>query len=162
MFSIMIWSRSLSKYRPLIFTAIVLSILDAIAIAAMLVAPELTSRVIPALVAIQIIGFVVIVGFLANRRPWQNRDKESQDQLSKQQSTWAIWLLCGVALLFLFRALLAIIYMLLHGWHSRKLLVPIAGFGVSGYLFYLAYRVAQSIRAKDLHEIPERGSSKRD
>jgi MFS superfamily sulfate permease-like transporter len=49
-----------SKYKPLIIGIVTLGTLDLIGLATMIVNPNWTERVIPALVGIQIVGFVAV------------------------------------------------------------------------------------------------------
>jgi len=49
-----------SKYKPLVIGMVTLGALDTIGVVSMIVNPDLTERIIPALVAIQIVGFIVI------------------------------------------------------------------------------------------------------
>jgi hypothetical protein len=136
-----------SRYRPLIIGAVTLAVLDFMGIVTMMVDPDLVERVIPALVGIQIVGFVVTVVFMANAQR-QNGTGESQSASASSSKEWMIWLVCGFAMIYLVRAVLAIVYMSVHGWHRYQIFVPIAGIAITGYLLYLAFLMRRSMRKK--------------
>jgi hypothetical protein len=135
----------IARRRPLIVAIGTLTMLDVTGVVAMLISPALTARLIPALVAIQILGFIVIAAICLRQMP---RDGEVNSEInSTSPSTdWRIWFICGLAMLFLFRALLAVAYMASHGWRGHQVVVPLAGFLIACYLVYLAFAIKR--RAK--------------
>jgi hypothetical protein len=139
------------KYRPLIIGVVTLAVLDLMAIITMIVNPDLTARVIPVLALIQIVGFVVIPVSMvrAHRR---SATGEAQGTSASSSKEWMIWLVCGFAMIYLVRAVLAIVYMSVHGWHRYQIFVPIAGIAITGYLLYLAFLIRRSIRKKSSGE----------
>ncbi len=63
-----------TRYRPIVVGAITLAAFDSSGIITMIVAPNLTPRVIPALAGIQIFGFVVIAFVSIIRSQMQKRE----------------------------------------------------------------------------------------
>lgn len=70
------------KYKPLILGAVTLGSLDALGIAAMIANPESIDRVIPALVAIQVLGILVVAFIYWSRRQWREMDATISGDLS--------------------------------------------------------------------------------
>jgi hypothetical protein len=129
------------KNRPMMTAVLVLAMLDVLGVITMIASPGLTARLIPALVAVQILGFIAIA--LTSIRNGTSIESASSPNASSSSasSDWKFWLVGGFALLFLLRALLAIAYMAGRGWHGHQALIPGAGFLISCYLLYLAYRL---------------------
>jgi len=149
-----------SKYKPLIIGGAILFVLDMAAVITMIANPDLTARVIPALVAIQILGFIGIAAAYLSRGQKLDEAGESQGNQSRSSKEWAVWLFCGLAMIYLFRALLAIGYIAAHGWHRKQLLVPSAGIAITCYLLYLAFAVRKRMRKKNSVEKGEGEQSK--
>ena len=133
------------KHRPLIVAIATLALLDFAGIIAMIFSPDLTARLIPALVGVQILGFIAIATICLRQRPKEGVADDETNSGSPSKD-WRIWFICGLAMLFLFRALLAAGYMAAHGWRAHQLIVPVAGFLISCYLLYLAFAIKR--RAK--------------
>ena len=149
-----------SKYKPLIAGVVTLGALDMTAIVIMIANPALTARVIPALVAIQILGFIAIPVVYLSRRSKQTGTGESHESPSHRSKEWAIWLFSGLAMIYLFRALLALAYVAAHGWHRRQTLVPAAGIAITCYLLYLAFAIRKRMRTKS-SEVKENVAQRR-
>jgi small-conductance mechanosensitive channel len=113
----------ITRRRPLIVAIVALAILDFVGIIAMISSPELTARLIPALVAIQILGFIVIAAICLRHVPGDDGANREMKPASPSRD-WRIWFICGLAMLFLFRALLAVAYMASNGWRGHQVIVP--------------------------------------
>lgn len=129
----------LARSRPLIVAIVTLAILDTMGIIAMIISPELTARLIPSLVAIQILGFIVIAAICLRQVP-RDDDTDKEMNPASRSRDWRIWFIRGLAMLFLFRALLAVAWMASKGWRGYQIMVPLAGFLIACYLLYLAGR----------------------
>jgi len=130
----------ITRRRPLIVAIVTLAILDFTGIIAMISSPELTARLIPALVAIQILGFIAIAAICLRQVPGSDEANGEPNPASPSRD-WGIWFICGLAMLFLFRALLAVAYMAGHGWRGQQAVVPVAGFLIACYLLYLGFAI---------------------
>jgi hypothetical protein len=137
----------ISRRRPLIVAIATLAILDFTGIITMIVSPDLTERVIPALVAIQIFGFIAIAAICLRQMPKENETNDALTSTSPSRD-WRVWFICGLAMLFFFRALLAVAYMAGHGWRGHQVVVPVAGFLISCYLVYLAFAIKRRARER--------------
>ena len=74
-----------SKFKPLVIEIIALSVLDAIGIITMVTNPNCTERIIPALVAVQLLGLVVIAFIYWSRAQW-NRIETSPSRETSTES----------------------------------------------------------------------------
>ena len=71
------------KFKPIVIGFVSLGILDILGVVAMVANPELTERIIPALVAVQLLGLLVIAFVYWSRAQW----KEMEISLSAGAST---------------------------------------------------------------------------
>jgi hypothetical protein len=129
------------KNKPMMTAIALLATLDVLGIITIVAVPDLTPRLIPALVAVQILGFIGIALTSMRGVPSQENVSLSDASSSSVSGDWKFWLVGGFALLFLLRALLAVAYMAGRGWHGHQAFIPGAGFLISCYLLYLAYRL---------------------
>lgn len=74
-----------SKFKPLVIGFISLGILDILGIVTMVANPDWTERIIPALAAVQLLGFVVIAIVYWGRAQWN----EMETSFSSDASTEA-------------------------------------------------------------------------
>lgn len=130
----------IARRRNLIVAIVMLIILDTTGVVAMIISPDLTARLIPSLVAIQILGFIVIATICLRQVPKDDEATKEMNPASYPRD-WRIWFICGVAMLFLFRALLAVAYIASNGWRRHQIIVPLAGFLIACYLLYLAFAI---------------------
>jgi hypothetical protein len=137
----------IARRRPLIVAIVTLAIFDFTGIITMILSPDLTARLIPALVAIQILGFIAIAAICLRQGPNEDQANDAINATSPSKD-WRIWFVCGLAMLFLFRALLAVAYMVAHGWRGHQVIVPVAGFLIACYLLYLAFAIKRRTKRR--------------
>jgi hypothetical protein len=143
----------ISRRRPLIVAIVTLAILDFTGIITMILSPDLTERLIPALVAIQILGFIAIAAISLSQRPKKDETNDAITSTSPSRD-WRVWFICGLAMLFFFRALLAVAYMAGHEWRGHQVVVPVAGFLISCYLLYLAFAIKRRAKQRRNAKLP--------
>jgi hypothetical protein len=114
----------------------------------MIADPDLTARVIPALVGVQILG-VVLIAAISILKSQSGDGTQGSRGASKE---WAIWLFGFLAMLYFFRAVLSIFYMMGNRWHKYQIFVPISEIAITVFLVYLAYLVRRSIRRRTAKE----------
>jgi len=136
-----------SKYKPLLIGIAILFLFDLAAIITMIANPDLTARVIPVLFVIQLLGVIGIPAVYLTQQ--KRKPTESQGTQSRSSKEWLIWLFSGLAVIYLFRALLTIGYMAFHGWHKQPLLGTCAGMAITCYLLYLAFAIRNRTRKKN-------------
>jgi len=98
----------------------------------MIIHPDLTPRVIPALAAIQIFGFVAIAVILVTSK----RDYTSAPQGTGKQ--WLPWLFGVLALVNFLRVGLGFLYIAGGHRHFRSWLIPFAEIGLGCFFLWLA------------------------
>jgi hypothetical protein len=125
--------------RPLVITIVTLGVLDLAGLIAVIANPDLVPRMIPALAAIQIIGFAALFVVYFSRAQWPGDPSGSSTQ--KQYSREAgILLLRGVGAMLLLVALLDGAAAPLNKiWIT--VLRPVAGSALS---FYIAHRIRKN------------------
>jgi hypothetical protein len=128
----------MSKHRPLLIAFLTLVILDFAGIATMIISPKLTERVIPALMLVQLVGLISIAVIRITRSPKQWKTSDATPPPTSPSRDWRIWFICFMAMLFFFRAFLALPYMAGDGWRGNQVYGPLAGFGICIYLLFLA------------------------
>jgi len=135
------------KHKSVIIAVIILVMLDFTTMIAMIISPNLTFRLIPLLVLIQIVGFIAIAAIylLGNG---DSVELSGKDENTSSLKDWRVWLLGWIAMLFFFRALLAIAYMAGHGWRGYQAVGPLVGIIISCYLIYLIRSINNGSRKK--------------
>ena len=83
------WGRFIlnNKFKPLVIGLIALGIVDILGVVTMVANPDWTERIIPALVGIQLVGFVVIAFVYWSRAQWNEMETSlSGDVSTKSES----------------------------------------------------------------------------
>jgi len=98
------------KHKSVIIAVIILVMLDFTTMIAMIISPNLTFRLIPLLVLIQIVGFIAIAAIylLGNG---DSVELSGKDENTSSLKDWRVWLLGWIAMLFFFEPSLQ-----LHTW----------------------------------------------
>jgi len=110
----------------------------------MVVDPDLTERVFPALVGVQIFGFVAIAAIFVLSRRLDASTVEDDGGPGTTAKEWMPWLFGFLALLCFIRVGMAILYIAGEEWHRGSLIPPIAGIAMGCYFVWLAISAGRS------------------
>ena len=121
-----------------------IALLDLAGFVTMVVDPDLTERVIPALVGVQIFGFVAIAAIFVLSRRLDASTVEDDGGPGTTAKEWMPWLFGFLALLCFIRVGMAILYIAGEEWHRGSLIPPIAGIAMGCYFVWLAISAGRS------------------
>jgi hypothetical protein len=110
----------------------------------MVVDPDITARVIPALVGVQILGFVVIAAIVVTSRRDYTSAVEADREPERAGQQWVPWLYGFLALLSFLRVGLALLYIAGEEGHRHSWFSPIAGAVMGGFFLWLAFLAGRS------------------
>jgi hypothetical protein len=106
--------------------------------------PDITARVIPALGAVQIFGFVAIAAILVTTRRDYTSAVETDRETDSTGKQWVPWLFGFLALLSFMRVGLALLYIAGEEGHRHSWFSPIAGAVMGGFFLWLAFLAGRS------------------
>lgn len=132
-----------SKHKPLIIGIATLAVFDLAGFITMVANPDLTARVIPALVGVQILGFIAIAAIVVKSR----RENISAGVDSEPGGTgrqWVPWLFGFLALMSFLRVGLSILYIAGETWHRYSWVAPTAGAAMGCFFLWLAVVASRS------------------
>ena len=129
-----------AKYKPLFIAIASLAAFDLAGAATMTVNPDLTPRVIPALVGVQILGFITIAAIFVRSK----REAKADGEPGRTGKEWVPWLFGFLALLSFLRVGLALLYIAGEDQHSRSWFSPIAGTAMGCFFLWLAVLAGRS------------------
>ncbi len=133
-----------AKHKRLIVGFTSIAILDFAGLITMIANPDLTARVIPALVGVQILGFVAIAAIVVTSKREYTSAVEADSGLGRTGQQWVPWLFGFLALLSFLRVGLALLYIAGEDWHSRSWFSPIAGIAMGCFFLWLAVLAGRS------------------
>lgn len=131
------------KHKPLIIGIATLAVFDLAGFITMVANPDLTARVIPALVGVQILGFIAIAAVVVKSR----REKISAGVDTETGGTgrqWITWLFGFLALMSFLRVGLSILYIAGETWHRYSWVAPTAGAAMGCFFLWLAVVASRS------------------
>jgi hypothetical protein len=126
-----------SKYKPLIIGVATLGAFDLAGLITMVADPDLTARVIPALVGMQILGFIAIAAILVTSRR-ENISAGIEREPGGPGRQWVPWLFGFLALVSFLRTGLSILYIAGEAWHKYSWVAPTAGAVMGCFFLWLA------------------------
>jgi hypothetical protein len=116
-----------SRNKRLIIGIASIAVLDLAGLVAMIAAPDLTARVIPALFGVQIFGFVAIAAIVVTSKREYASAEELDRQFGGTGRQWVPWLFGFLALLSFLRVILALLYIAGEEGHSHSWFSPNPG-----------------------------------
>ena len=131
-----------SKYKPLFIGILTLGVLDLIGIVTMVANPDWTERIIPALVGIQLFGFIVIAFVYWSRAQWNEMETslsgDASERAKKPKWRRMRWLWFAIAVLGILQTPNAIINAIhLVNSDRRMALVALLGFAIRFGMIWL-------------------------
>jgi hypothetical protein len=93
-----------SNHRPVIIGFLLFGLLDVVVLALLIAVPNLAPIGIPALAAIQILGFAVFTFVSTARNAPSSALQEPGESSSNSLGEWALWLFACIAMLHFLRA----------------------------------------------------------
>jgi hypothetical protein len=121
-----------------------IAILDFAGLITMIANPDLTARVIPALAAVQIFGFVAIaVIVVKGKREYISTEEADRDN-ARTGKEWVPWLFGFLALMSFMRVGLALLYIAGEEGHSHSWFSLIAGTAMGCVFLWLAILAGRS------------------
>jgi hypothetical protein len=111
----------------------------------MVVNPDLTERIIPALVGVQILGFIVIAAIIVTSRSEYGSPVKTDRESDSTGKQWVPWLFGFLALLSFLRVGLAVLYIAGEGGARHSWLNPIAGTAMGCFFLWLAILAGRSV-----------------
>jgi hypothetical protein len=126
--------------KRLIIGFALLAVLDLAGFITMFVNPELTERVIPALVGVQLLGFAAIAAIVVTGKRELTSVVVGNDGLGMTGKGWVPWLFGFLALLSFLRVGLALLYIAGEEGHKHSWFSPIAGAMMGGFFLWLAIK----------------------
>jgi hypothetical protein len=135
-----------SKYKPLIIGIATLAAFDLAGFVTMVANPDLTARVIPALVGVQILGFIAIAVIVATRKRDGISSAGPDGEAGGTGRQWVPWLFGFLALVSFLRVGLSILYIAGETWHKYSWVAPTAGAAMGGVFLWLAFVAGRSKR----------------
>lgn len=132
-----------TKHKRLIVGIASVAAIDLAGFTTMVVDPDLTARVIPALVAVQIFGFVAIAAIVVTSRQEYLSAEEANRESGGTGRQWVLWLFGFLALLSFLRVILALLYIAGEAGHRHSWFSPIAGAVIGSFFLWIAVRTRQ-------------------
>ncbi len=133
-----------AKNRRLIIGVATLAALDLAGFITMVSNPDLTARVIPALVGVQILGFVVIAAIVVTSRQEYVLAGTVDGEPGQTGKQWVPWLFGFLALLSFLRAIFALLYIAGEEGHKHSWFSPIGGAVMGCFFLWLALKARPS------------------
>jgi len=133
-----------TKNKRLIMGVSSIAALDLVGLVTMIVNPDLTARVIPALFGVQIFGFVAIafIVVMGRREYISTSEADSEDDGAGKQ--WVPWLFGFLALLSFLRVILALLYIAGEEGHRHSWFSLIAGALMGCFFLWIAVKARPS------------------
>lgn len=133
-----------AKHKRLIVGFVTLAAIDVAGFITMVANPDLTARVIPALVGVQILGFVAIAAIvvISKREYISAGGAESEAEGTGKQ--WMPWLFGFLALLSFLRVILALLYIAGEQGHRHSWFSPVAGAVMGCFFLWVAMKTNSS------------------
>ena len=128
-----------TKHKRLIIGFASLATLDLAGLITMVANPDLTARVIPALVGVQILGFVAIAAIVVTGKR-EYTTAEEADRESGGGKQWVPWVFGFLALLSFLRVILALLYIAGEVGHSRSWFSPVVGAAAGCFFLWVAVK----------------------
>jgi hypothetical protein len=110
----------------------------------MVVNPDLTPRIIPALAGVQIFGFVAIAAIFVMSKRADTSAAEVDGEPGTTAKEWMPWLFGWLALLSFMRVGLALLSIAGEEWHRGSWIPPVAGTAMGCYFVWLAISSGRS------------------
>jgi hypothetical protein len=129
-----------------------IAVLDLLGVVMMVVTPDLTERVIPALVGVQIFGFVAIAFIVVMGRKEDIATEKANIQDEGIGKQWVPWLFGFLALLSFLRAGFSILYIAGETWHRYSCVAPITRAGMGCFFLWLAVVASHSATKRESKE----------
>jgi hypothetical protein len=134
-----------AKRKRLIVGLASIAILDSAGLITMIANPDLTARVIPALAAVQIFGFVAIAVIVVKGRREYISAEEADRDAAETGKEWVPWLFGFLALMSFMRVGLSLLYIAGEEGNSHSWFSPIAGTATGCIFLWLAILAGQSV-----------------
>jgi hypothetical protein len=129
-----------TKHKRLIIGLASIAALDFAAILTMFADPDLTERVIPALGAIQIFGFVAIAVIVSTSRQEDTLVADADREPERAGRQWLPWLFGSIALLSFMRVGMALLFIAGNEGHRHSWFSPIAGAAMGCFFLWMAVK----------------------
>ena len=133
-----------AKHKRLLIGVVSLAACDFAGVIAMVLDPDITARAIPALVGVQILGFVVIAAIIVTGRREYTSAVVADRETEGVGQQWVPWLFGFLALLSFLRVGLALLYIAGEEGHRHSWFSPIAGAVMGGFFLWLAVLARRS------------------
>jgi hypothetical protein len=134
-----------SRYKPLVIGIATLAVFDLAGFIVMVANPDLTARVIPALVGVQLLGFIAIAAIVVTSRREYISAAEADREPGGTGRQWMPWLFGFLALVSFLRVGLSILYIAGEAWHRYSWIGPVAGAAMGCFFLWLALLAGRSI-----------------
>jgi hypothetical protein len=138
-----------AKHKRLIIGVASIATLDLVGLITMISNPVLTERIIPALGAVQIFGFVAIAAIVVTSRREYTSETEADKEHGSTGKQWVPWLFGFLALLSFLRAGLALLYIAGEEGHSHSWFSPISGMAMGCFFLWLAVSAVRSASRRE-------------
>jgi hypothetical protein len=133
-----------AKHKRLIIGFASIAALDLAGFITMVANPDLTARVIPALVGVQIFGFVAIAAIVVTSKREYTAAADADKATERTSQRWVPWLFGFLALLSFLRVGLALLYIAGEDSHRHSWFSPIAGTAMGCFFLWLAVLARRS------------------
>lgn len=132
------------KHKRLTIGIASIASIDLAGFVTMIANPDLTERVIPALAAVQIFGFVAIAAIIVMGKRDYTLGGEDGSESGATGKLWVPWLFGFIALLSFMRAGLALVYIAGEEGHKHSWFGSIAGTVMGCFFLWLAILAGRS------------------
>lgn len=133
-----------NKNKRLIVVVALLAALDVTGFITMVANPDLTARVIPALVGVQILAFLAIAAIILRSKEDYTAAAETDSGPGGKGKQWVPWLFGFLALVSFLRVGLALLYIAGAERHRHSWIGPIAGTAMGCFFLWLAILAGRS------------------
>jgi membrane associated rhomboid family serine protease len=147
-----------ARNKRLIIGLTLIAALDSIGLATMVANPDLTERVIPALAAVQIFGFIAIaVVVIRSKREYTSTDSAGESSAGNGMQ-WVPWLFGFLTLMSYMRVGLTLLYIACEEPQKRSWFSPIAGTIMGCFFLWSAIKSGRPVSRKERKETADDSS----